>query len=331
MTNSDIDVGHNPTTKFRRHSTINRCFRTSRKAEILDTLVILIAGFLLPVWLLGHLFLARYPAPVAPVATADENLQNSQVEVSGELQSTPKVSAVRETDAKVDSDSDATQSENDSNLWQEKFESVSSEFKALTSQTGQIQSNNESLKKTNASLQAENKSLLAKLESLQSAKENSKPVQPADDKQTEKLAAANQKIAALLQKVDQLTKRSQDQAAQSQAATANLAQQEAALQAAQQAVESLAAQNKKLQVALSKENQKPNQNQKPKAQLSLGQQPGGEVFRKYISSRGNPAKMAFVRWEGDEIIFRNFADKKLYRLTLDRFSEADQRHLLDRK
>lgn len=41
--------------------------------------------------------------------------------------------------------------------------------------------------------------------------------------------------------------------------------------------------------------------------------------------------MAFVRWEEDKIVFRNFADKKLYRLTLDRFSETDKRYLLERK
>ena len=39
----------------------NRSF--SRKAEIVDGLVLMIAGTLLPAWLLGHLFLSFYPAP----------------------------------------------------------------------------------------------------------------------------------------------------------------------------------------------------------------------------------------------------------------------------
>lgn len=57
-----------------------------------------------------------------------------------------------------------------------------------------------------------------------------------------------------------------------------------------------------------------------------------EVFRDYTSSKGSVSKMAFIRWEGEDgIIVRSFADKRLYRLTLDRFSDADKEYLLDRK
>ena len=56
-----------------------------------------------------------------------------------------------------------------------------------------------------------------------------------------------------------------------------------------------------------------------------------EVFRDFVSSKGSIAKMAFVRWEGEAVIVRSFANKKLYRLTMDRFSEADQKYLLDQK
>lgn len=56
-----------------------------------------------------------------------------------------------------------------------------------------------------------------------------------------------------------------------------------------------------------------------------------EVYRDFISSKGSVSKMAFIRWEGEDIIVRSFSNKKLYRLTLDRFSNDDQQYLLERK
>ena len=56
-----------------------------------------------------------------------------------------------------------------------------------------------------------------------------------------------------------------------------------------------------------------------------------EVYRDFVSSKGSRSKMAFIRWEGDDIIVRSFSNKRLYRLTLDRFSPDDQQYLLERK
>jgi predicted nuclease with TOPRIM domain len=56
-----------------------------------------------------------------------------------------------------------------------------------------------------------------------------------------------------------------------------------------------------------------------------------EEFRDFVSSKGSVSKMAFIRWEDNDIIVRSFSNKRLYRLTLDRFSEADQQYLLERK
>jgi len=56
-----------------------------------------------------------------------------------------------------------------------------------------------------------------------------------------------------------------------------------------------------------------------------------EVYRDFVSSKGSISKMAFIRWENDDIIVRSFSNKRLYRLTLDRFSAADQTYLLEQK
>jgi len=49
-------------------------------------------------------------------------------------------------------------------------------------------------------------------------------------------------------------------------------------------------------------------------------------FRDWISSRGNKARLAFVRWEGDEIVVVN-EDNKKFRLALNRLSLKDQEYV----
>lgn len=49
-------------------------------------------------------------------------------------------------------------------------------------------------------------------------------------------------------------------------------------------------------------------------------------FRDWISSKGNKARLAFVRWEDDEIVVIN-KDNKTFRLTINRLSPADQKYV----
>lgn len=92
------------------------------------------------------------------------------------------------------------------------------------------------------------------------------------------------------------------------------------LQTAQTQMQTLQAQNGDLQTALKAARESVTKPEVPK-----------EVFRDYVSSKGSVSKMAFIRWEGESVIVRSFANKKLYRLTMDRFSEADQKYLLEQK
>jgi hypothetical protein len=408
MKNSDNDFRPARATGARRASVKKSRLKSPRQAEILDTLVFLIAGFLLPVWLLGQLFLTFYPAPNSTdIADSGDSLNNlTNVSNNVELTASPAVSSNLESDENSDS-ADVSGSEQP-NPWQLKFETISSKLDALTAESDGLLTNNESLKSVNVSLEAENKKLYAEMKSLQSANDftpametqtkdqidpkvvtqlqsqltemsakleseradlmnattnldaaqdqqralqskllslqsdlkvaesklvdankniakfeddaASEPLQlvpPANDDQTEKLAEAKQKITMLEQNVDALAQKNQT-------ATTTLANREQALLVSQQTVENLTAQNQKLQTALSQASQQQATKVSPAPSTA-------EVYREFISSKGNPAKMAFVRWEGEKILFRNFANKKLYRLPLSRFSEADQRYLLDQK
>ena len=383
-------------------------FKNPRQAEILDTLVILIAGFLVPVWLLGQLFLTFYPAPDSSNLTDAGDSAGNLTNVSKHIELAPNAAASGNSKSNESLDSTYDSGSEAPNLWQEKFEIISSKLDALTAESDGLLTNNESLKSVNVSLKTENKKLREKMKSLQSANdftpstqtqekdqsdpkivsqlqsklselsamlkseradlmnattnlasakdeqrtlqskllnlesnlklaesrlveaekkiaesevdaptENIQLLSPAKDDQTVRLAEANAKIATLEQNVGTLAQKNRT-------ATTTLADREKALLVAQQTVETLTAQNKTLQTALDRQSQQLNT--QPSANP-----PKPEVYREFISSKGNPAKMAFIRWEGDKILFRNFANKQLYRLPLNRFSEADQRFLLDQK
>lgn len=53
-------------------------------------------------------------------------------------------------------------------------------------------------------------------------------------------------------------------------------------------------------------------------------------FRDWISSKGNKARLAFVRWEDGKIIVVNEANKK-FRLSLNRLSPEDQKYVNDKR
>ena len=114
-----------------------------------------------------------------------------------------------------------------------------------------------------------------------------------------------------------------------------LATRENELRSTKQMVQDLGAENNELKTALNtardarKAAEMAAQRAAPKTvqQTELPK----EVYRDFVSSKGSISKMAFVRWEDDEVIVRSFTNKKLYRLTLDRFGDADQQYLLERK
>ena len=65
---------------------------------------------------------------------------------------------------------------------------------------------------------------------------------------------------------------------------------------------------------------------------TVAQSETGERYRDYVSSQGNRSKLAFVQWVGDDqLVVRSFANKQLYQLPLNRFSQADQEYLLTLK
>ena len=93
------------------------------------------------------------------------------------------------------------------------------------------------------------------------------------------------------------------------------------LQSANKTLATLKARNSELETALNRAQQN-----------AATSEPAAEVYRDYVSSKGSISKMAFIRWEGEDgVIVRSFTDKRLYRLSLDRFSDADKKYLLQQK
>ena len=180
-------------------------------------------------------------------------------------------------------------------------------------------------------------------------------------KQDELVAEANAKVTALQQQIEELNR--------SMANSKNsMAAQQEELQTARRQVQDAMAQNANLKTALNtaRENaardiaaardkaasemaardkaaaaremaaremaarEQADREQAAREQAMAAEKPK-EEFRDYTSSKGSVSRMAFIRWEGDDVIVRSFANKKLYRLTMDRFSEADQQYLLERR
>ena len=113
-----------------------------------------------------------------------------------------------------------------------------------------------------------------------------------------------------------------------------LTQREDQLRQSKLALENVQVENGNLKTALEKAKQDMAASAPAPAPAPVGAlkvSPREEDYRDFVSSKGSVSKMAFIRWEGEDIIVRSFANKRLYRLTLQRFSKADQNYLLERK
>ena len=355
----------------------------SRNAEIVDTLVFMIAALLLPAWLLGHLFLTWYPAPETSLSTdeAGSNLMNvsdsSDLSDSSDASETdlpdlPKAnSTIEDFDrnstegmstefqsqlASLQTANAALQQEN-SNLKARAAETPSQNEDStasndlqhqLTAATTKLVSTEERLASTETRLQqteAQVQTLFNDLETTQSkltaaeqlaAKMASAPPSassgasspfteiPSEDADDKRLAMANaannEKLALLKQQIGSLNEEMKSTRTNLNSTTEALAMREKELQQTNIVLQDLKSRNSELKSALTAAQQQAQKTELPK-----------EVYRDFVSSKGSVSKMAFIRWEEDQIIVRSFADKKLYRLGLDRFSPADQTYLLERK
>jgi DNA repair exonuclease SbcCD ATPase subunit len=369
--------------------------RFQRKAEIVDTLVFMIAGLLIPAWLLGHLFLTFYPAP-EPSAAIDPT-ETELTDVSGLSESNSDLPSVGGEESRED-ESEKSQEVLDVAL-KGKFDALTGDFQSLTQKSSDLESKVASLEKENVALENEIASLqsksnemnrndadpeiISKLKSQLDAsseqlaaaqklaadaesklKSNEAEIEtlrtdlsatqsklestelsliaakqretqmasPAndssdtpfaeipsedDDANEELLAEANMKVDQLQKQVDALNQKVNT-------TREMLTTREDELRSTKQIVQDLSTQNNDLKTELSTAQKTA---QKTTQQTELPK----EVYRDFVSSKGSVSKMAFIRWEGDEVIVRSFTNKKLYRLMLNRFSDADQQYLLEQK
>ena len=355
----------------------------------------MLAGMLLPAWLLGMLYLTFYPASDTAGEMAAGNsdiaaVSNSDAEAGENEQASSSNSGNPGASGSGTSGSD-TKPNNEFKL---KLDSMTEKFQSLTTTSEAFESEVMSLKQTNATLVDENAALKTQmaqaasmaqatpdldksaamnelqtkydstalqLEStkqnladattrLQSTENENRTLQNDLSTTQSQLEQANTNLAAAISKA-QASMESRP-AAEANAKVVELEQQikelsfnlnnaneamdankeglqiakqelqtaKQELQIAQTQMQTLQAQNGDLQTALKAARESVTKPEVPK-----------EVFRDYVSSKGSVSKMAFIRWEGESVIVRSFANKKLYRLTMDRFSEADQKYLLEQK
>ena len=380
-------------------TSVARCAtkKIHRKAEIVDTLVFMIAGLLIPAWLLGHLFLTFYPAPESVNNSADldgTNLTN----VSGSSESESELPSVDGSESNQSTEQIDEPNTGLTSAQKEKLASLSNDYQALLARHSDVERNMATLQKENVALESEVaslKSTAAKMSSdggdsnaaetlraqldnasqkltttqqtlantetkLQSTEtemqtlrtnladtqsklelaqsnlaaaekrssqmaansdsDESSPfaqIPSEDDGEATLVAEANAKVAELQQEVKSLNQRINS-------ANETLAIRDKELNATKLDMQDISSQNSDLKTALNAAKQAA---EKLKIQSELPK----EVYRDFVSSKGSVSKMAFVRWEGEDVIVRSFSNKKLYRLTLDRFGDADQQYLREQK
>ncbi len=398
-----------PNFQFQRSSQLNPAVRCSnqpfhRKAEIVDTLVFMIAGLLIPAWLLGHLFLTFYPAPETSIDTDATGTELTNVSGFSESESDlPSAGG----DVPLE---DASSNEGLDVASKEKFDTLTRDFQTLTQKSSNLEAKVASLEKENVALESEIVSLQSnatemtnrdadsnaestlkaelvasseklaqaqqvaadaesKLQSteaeLQTLRANLSDTQSELESTKSSLIAAKQResqmaspanssgdspfaqipsedadadaglLAEAKMKVDQLQQQVNALNQRVNVTSETLATRENELRSTKQMVQDLGAENNELKTALNtardarKAAEMAAQRAAPKTvqQTELPK----EVYRDFVSSKGSVSKMAFVRWDGDEVIVRSFTNKKLYRLTLDRFGDADQQYLLEQK
>lgn len=398
--------GRNPRTVSISPSTV----KPNRAGDVLDSLVIMIAGLLLPAWLLGHLFLTFYPAPdvvsnsedgkpdiavvVESDATGGENTpagslltNNNATSGNGsseagtdavdafevQLQSmTEKFDSLTQTSVSLESEvaalkqsnaalveenstlktqatsamrQDGSPVENNStalNELQTKYDATSVQLETTkqslqdaTTRLNSVEDEKRTLQNDLANAQARIEQTESKLTAAVASGDSNMEIKPESDsvdspfallaqeensRQSDLAAEAKAKIVELEQQLQELRLDLSNTNNLMAAQKKELAAQKQELQSTQNELSTIEAQNNNLKVALNAAKDKAVETELPK-----------EIFRDFVSSKGSVSKMAFIRWEGEAVIVRSFENKKLYRLTMDRFSKADQQFLQDQK
>lgn len=388
----------NPGRKLRSQFGKPSKFKSKRTGDVLDTLVMMIAGLLLPAWLLGHLFLTFYPAPeVVAGATTDETTASQPADDGTASGSSTKSDSGDASMAGAGSEGGALGSGSGSGSSgdsQAELQAMTMKLDSMAQTSASLESEITSLRDTNAMLAQENANLKTKANQHVMSP---KPLQPdnseAMDELQRKYDAASAEVQSMQQRLESTenekqtlmtefantqsrlqeteanlmaaVKKNEEMAMQPDSGAAKtpfdllgaeektqqsalvdeanakitdlerqikelnfsltnttnaMAERENALRTAKVEVQDILAQNAELKAALNAARTAPATAEPPK-----------EVFRNFVSSKGSVSRMAFIRWEGEDVIVRSFANKKLYRLTMDRFSEADKQYLIEQK
>ena len=346
-----------------------------RRGEILDTLVFLIVAVLLPAWLLGHLYLACYPAASSGSTTTDKT--PTSLTLDDDSANGPTVDSTENSGDGSGSKSgdgseskhfaDASSGSSDGSdsksamalaAVQEKFDALSTKFQsqvsegqALQDQVAQMQAG-----------KAESDRMIGDLK-LQLADANTKMQEAAKMQQPAATGISDEEMSQMKMDLAATTKQNTEYGNQLmqmqkelESARLKISDMESAPQPESnekvmtEKISKLEMQIGELNNKLSSTNQtlalKDSELQRlrteaaamaakpvaPQGELKVTpRQPAELVYRDFVSDQGKIAKLAFVRWDGEKVVVRSFADKRLYRLPLSTFSATDQEYLQRQK
>lgn len=287
--------------------------RAPRHGEAIDQIVLLIAAVLVPFWLLGHLFLAFFPAPENPTdidsTDAIEMVANAEPDSDAELVSSVDSTTGKSNGSGKGAGAEMTEATNGNSPAEKKSAntdvrnktSPSTVAKSDAGQDGGINaSDDEGF--TKQQLEARYKSLLKQLENqvtdlqkqLDKNKIDRKSHSSALRQKDSKIAMLEKQIKSLQEKSTQIT---------------NTAAAQPIVRPDSPAVTSVR-KPKTLPT-------KPTGNPSP---------PTPYGFREWTSSQGSKATLAFVRWDGDELIFVD-QQNNAYKLKLEKLSAEDQQYV----
>jgi Skp family chaperone for outer membrane proteins len=284
------------------------------KFSIVDKLVFMLAAALFGVWILGTFFLNFFPAG----ASASESVQSAALVADGHESSEPTDNSAATAPQSSDDAIAAASGAGSSNA-----SNATNPFNAVNGSSGNSNRNEsgegfasaeksrleQKINQLQEQLQTKSQELTQlQKTSMEAAKLDSKANAAAAkyEKQIDQLAQQKDRLD---QKIKQLNSESKTQKTEIQRLQDQLAANaEAKPEPAAEAMASIDAEDSAVALGGDRAQNQPLE------------------FRDWISSKGNKARLAFVRWEDDGIVVVNEADKE-FRLTLERLSPQDQNYV----
>ena len=301
-----------------------------RSGGIMDTLVFMLVAILLPVWILGTIYLSFYPAS-ASASGATGSTDSQLVGNADDTSSALSADATENQDASQGIDGqDADGSNFDGNgsggdfnpgqsnvasgltadqtaAFDEKIKQLQQQLDAKSQEADQLRKDSMAASMSNSTSTIDTSKFENQITKLTQERDQLKMKLASADQSSEKMTELNQQIQTLQERLK--SQMMENQTLQGRLGETEEAKRDVEIQLAAA----------KADLATMPEDPSPALAESTSINQPL-------EFREWLSSRGSKARLAFVGWEDDRVIVVNEAGKK-FRLTLNRLSLADQQYV----